>query len=119
MLERNQLKSQGIRFARSLQMLFKVVGVFSAEHAAAATPFLQSFDLLNVLVKETGEFTVGFVDQRIMLNSILTTEKSLLPLENEFLKRSIGAVTFQAGMTLAAYKRSMGVITRAKNASAP
>ncbi len=113
MLERNQLKIQGIRFARSLQILFKVVGVFSAEYAAAAAPLKQSFDLLNVLVKETGEFTVGFVDQRIMLNNMLTTEKSLAPLEHEFLKRSIGAITFQAGMTLAAYKRSMSVVTRA------
>ena len=112
MLERNQLKSQGIRFARSLQVLFKVVGVFSSEHASAAAPFRQSFDLLNVLVKETGEFTVGFVDQRIMLNNILTTEKSLAPLENEFLKRGIGAVTFPPGMTLAAYKRDMAVVSR-------
>jgi len=52
MLERNQLKIQGIRFARSLQMLFKVVGVFSATHAATSTPFQQSFDVLNILVKE-------------------------------------------------------------------
>ena len=111
MLERNLLKTQGIRFARSLQVLFKVVGVFSAAHAAADAPFRQSFDLLNVLVKETGEFTLGFVDQRIMLNTILTTEKSLAPLEHEFLKRGIGALTFPPGMTLAAFKRDMGVVT--------
>lgn len=112
MLDRNQLKSQGIRFARSLQMLFKNATMFSADHPAAARSFHQSFDFLNVLVKETGEFTVGFVDQRVMLNNILTSDGSLVHLENEFLKRGIGAITFQAGMTLAAYKRGMGALAR-------
>lgn len=112
MLDRRQLKIQGARFARSLQMLFKTVAMFSADHSAANALFQQSFDVLNVLVKEKGQFTLGFVDQRIMLNNVLTTERSLHQLEGEFLKRSMGAITFQAGMTLAAYKRSMSVITR-------
>ncbi len=112
MLDRNQLKVQGIRYARSLQMLFKTVAVFSADHRAAAQPFQQSFDTLNALLKQTGQFTIGFVDQRIMLNNILTTEKALNALENEFLKRGIGAITFQAGMTLAAYRRGLGLLAR-------
>ncbi len=112
MLDRRQLKIQGVRFARSLQMLFKTVAMFSTEHSAANALFEQSFDVLNTLVKEKGQFTLGFVDQRIMLDNILTTERSLHQLESVFLKRGIGAVTFQAGMTLAAYKRGMSVITR-------
>ncbi len=112
MLDRKQLKIQGVRFARSLQMLFKTVAMFSADHSAAAALFQQSFDVLNVLVKEKGQFTLGFVDQRIMLDNILTTERSLHQLESEFLKRGVGAITFQAGMTLAAYKRGMSVVTR-------
>ncbi len=112
MLDRRQLKVQGVRFARSLQMLFKTVAMFSADHSAAAALFQQSFDVLNVLVKEKGQFTLGFVDQRIMLDNVLTTERSLHQLESEFLKRGVGAITFQAGMTLAAYKRGMSVITR-------
>ncbi|MGH8459237.1 MAG: hypothetical protein ACRESV_07795, partial [Nevskiales bacterium] len=112
MLDRRQLKIQGVRFARSLQMLFKTVAMFSADHSAAAALFQQSFEVLNVLVKEKGQFTLGFVDQRIMLDNVLTTERSLHQLEGEFLRRSIGAITFQAGMTLAAYKRGMSVITR-------
>lgn len=112
MLDRNQLKVQGIRYARSLQMLFKTIAVFSADHRAAAQPFQQSFDTLNALLKQTGQFTIGFVDQRIMLNNILTTEKALNALENEFLKRGIGAITFQAGMTLAAYRRGLGLLAR-------
>jgi len=112
MLERNQLKTQGLRYARSLLMVFKTVSMFSAEHTAANGPFQQSFDHLNALVKATGQFTIGFVDQRVMLNNILTTEKALAALENEFLKRGIGALTFQAGMTLASYKRAMGVLAK-------
>ncbi|MCI0356528.1 MAG: HEAT repeat domain-containing protein [Acidobacteria bacterium] len=111
MLDRRQLKIQGVRFARSLQMLFKTVAMFSADHSAANTLFQQSFDVLNGLVKEKGQFTLGFVDQRIMLDNILTTERSLHQLEGEFLKRGIGAITFQAGMTLAAYKRGMTALT--------
>ncbi len=112
MLDRNQLKVQGIRYARSLQMLFKTIAVFSADHRAAAQPFQQSFDALNALLKQTGQFTIGFVDQRIMLNNILTTEKALNALENEFLKRGIGAITFQAGMTVAAYRRGLSLLAR-------
>ncbi len=112
MLDRNQLKVQGIRYARSLQMLFKTVAVFSADHRAAAAPFQQSFDILNALLKQAGQFTIGFVDLRLILNNILTTEKALNALENEFLKRGIGAVTFQAGMTLAAYRRGVGLLAR-------
>ncbi|MGH9508972.1 MAG: HEAT repeat domain-containing protein [Terriglobales bacterium] len=112
MLDRKQLKLQGVRFARSLQMLFKTVAMFSADHSAAGALFQQSFDFLNVLVKEKGQFTLGFVEQRIMLDNILTTERSLHQLEGEFLKRGVGAITFQAGMTLAAFKRGMTAITR-------
>ncbi len=111
-MDRRQLKIQGVRFARSLQMLFKTVAMFSADHSAAGALFQQSFDVLNALVKEKGQFTLGFVDQRIMLDNVLTTERSLHQLESEFLKRGVGAITFQAGMTLAAYKRGMSVITR-------
>ncbi|MGH9556700.1 MAG: hypothetical protein ACRD2Y_12850, partial [Terriglobales bacterium] len=112
MLDRKQLKLQGVRFARSVQMLFKTVAMFSADHSAANVLFQQCFNVLNMLVKEKGQFTLGFVDQRIMLDNILTTERSLHQLEGEFLKRGIGAITFQAGMTLAAFKRGMSAITR-------
>lgn len=110
-METNLLKSQGIRFARSLQMLFKTVAMFSPEHSATSMPLQQGYALVNTLVKDNGQFTLGFVDQRIMLNNILTTERSLQQLENEFLKRGVGAITFEAGITLASFKRSMGVLT--------
>lgn len=112
MLDRNQLKTQGLRYARSLRMVFKTVSMFSTDHVAARTAFQQSFDLLNPLLKQTGQFTIGFVDHRVMLNNMLTTEHSLSVLENEFFKRGLGAITFQAGMTLAAYRRGIGAMAQ-------
>jgi HEAT repeats len=107
MLDRNQLKNTGARYARSLQLLFKTASVFSGTHSAINVPLQNSFDQLNNLVKSFRQFTVGFVDNRVMLNNILTTDKTLQPLESEFLKRGIGAITFDAGITMAAYKRAI------------
>jgi HEAT repeat protein len=102
---------QGIRFARSLQTLMKMVNMFSADHKSAAGMLQRSYDFLNPLVKQSRHLTLGFVDQRVLLNNILTAEDSLKPLENEFLKRGIGAVTFEAGITLAAYRNAVGAIS--------
>ena len=71
----------------------------------------QCYDALNQLLKQFGQFTLGFVDQRILLNKVLTTEKNLTPLEHEFGKRNIGAVTFDIGVTLADFKRSIEVLS--------
>src|SRR3954469_5950749 len=110
-LDRNQLKTQGLRYAKSLQMLMKTVIMFSADHKGANQPIANSYQMLNSLLKQTRTFTLGFVDGRIMINNVLTqADKSLLSLENELLKRGIGAVTFEAGITLAAYKRAAGVL---------
>ena len=73
MLDRNELKAQGIRFAQALQVLLKTVSLFSADHASAQIAFQKSFELLNAPVKETSQFNIGFVDQRVMLNNVLTT----------------------------------------------
>lgn len=102
---------QGLRFARSLQTLVKMVNMFSADHKSAAGLLQRSYELLNPIVKQSRHLTVGFVDQRVLLNNILTAEESLKPLENEFLKRGIGAVTFEAGITLAAYRNAIAAIS--------
>ena len=101
MLDPKTLKVQGLRYARSLQTLVRIVSVFSVDHANALGPMQQSFEAVNALVKGTRTFTLGFVDQRVMLNSLLTTDPNLEMLENEFLKRGIGAVKFEAGLSLA------------------
>lgn len=110
-LDRTQLKAQGLKYAKSLQMLMKTVIMFSADHKGANQPIANSYQMLNSLLKQTRTFTLGFVDGRIMINNVLTqADKSLLSLENELLKRGIGAVTFEAGITLAAYKRAASVL---------
>lgn len=109
--DKKQAKVQGLRFARSLQTLVKMVNMFSADHKSAAGLLQRSYELLNPIVKQSRHLTVGFVDQRVLLNNILTAEESLKPLENEFLKRGIGAVTFEAGITLAAYRNAIAAIS--------
>ena len=96
MLDPKHLKVQGLRYGRSLQMLVRICSVFSVDHPSAIGPTQNSFDTLNALVKQAREFTFGFVDQRVVLNNILTGEPGLKPLENEFLKRGIGAIRFKA-----------------------
>lgn len=110
MLDPKQLKVQGLRYGRTLQTLVRICSVFSVDHPSAIGPTQHSFDALNALVKQAREFTFGFVDRRVVLNSILTTEPALQPLENEFLKRGIGAVKFKAGLTLAAYKQVISIL---------
>jgi len=110
MLDKKVLKVQGLRYARSLQTLIKMVNMFSVDHKSTDTLLQRSYEMLNPLVKQARMLTLGFVDQRFLLNNILTREDSLRPLENELLKRGIGAVTFEAGITLAAYKSAMAAI---------
>src|SRR4051794_5764264 len=110
-LDQKTLKVQGLRYAKSLQMVMKTVIMFSAEHKGATQPIANSYQMLNGLLKQTRTFTLGFVDGRVMINNVLTqADRSLLSLENELLKRGIGAVTFEAGITLAGYRRAAGVL---------
>ena len=111
MQDRNQLKNFGLKYARALQMVYKTIAVFSVDHQAANGPIQQSFQMLNNLLKENSVFTIGFIDNRILLNNLLTIDKAISSLETEFLKRGIGAVTFDAGTTLAGYKEAIRVIT--------
>ena len=111
MLETKQLKAQGLRFGRSFQMALRTSVIFSAEHPSLTRPLEQSFEQLNELLKETGQFTIGFVDNQVLINSVLTTDTHLAPLEKEFLKRGIAALTFEAGLTLARYKRIVTVLS--------
>jgi len=110
MLDPKHLKVQGLRYGRSLQMLVRICSVFSVDHPSALAPAQNSFDTLNALLKQAREFSFGFVDNRVVLNNILTGEPGLHTLENEFLKRGIGAVKFKAGLTLAAYKQVVAVL---------
>ena len=110
MLDSKQIKVLGLRFARALQTTVKTAGVFTIEHKSCDRPIQQSFLLLNNMLKEVGQFTVGFVDNQILLNNLLTTDTSLKNLETEFLKRGIAAITFQPGLTLSRYKKVIHVL---------
>ena len=111
MLDSKDIKSLGLRFGRSLQSTLKSVMTFSPEHQSAQRPIQQSFDFLNGLLKETGQFTFGFLDNQVVLNTILTTDPSFAPLEKEFLKRGIAAVTFKPGLTVSRFKKLIGLLS--------
>jgi HEAT repeat protein len=111
MLDTKQLKNVGLRFARIFQMAIRTAVLFSAEHPNVQRPVQQSFDLLNGLMKESGRFTLGFVDSQIVLNNLLTTDPSLEQLNKEFLKRGIAAVTFEPGLTLARYRKLIALVS--------
>src|SRR5262249_30941134 len=110
MSDNKQIKALGLRFARALQMTHKTAVMFTVEHKSVERPIQQSFLILNNLLKETGQFTFGFVDNQVMLNNVLTTDTSLRQLETELLKRGIAAVTFEPGLTLGRYKRVISVL---------
>ena len=111
MLDGQQLKSLGLRFARSLHMTIKTAVMFTVEHKSVQRPIEQSFQFLNHLLKEAGQFTFGFVDNQVMLNNLLTSDTSLRQLETEFLKRGVAAVTFEPGLTLGRYKKVISLLS--------
>jgi HEAT repeat protein len=111
MLDGQQLKSLGLRFARALHTTIKTAVMFTVEHKSVDRPIQQSFQFLNHLLKETGQFTFGFVDNQVMLNNLLTTETSLRQLETEFLKRGVAAVTFEPGLTLGRYRKVISLLS--------
>jgi len=105
MLDSKQVKALGLQFARALQVAIKTAAVFPVEHKSSERPIQQSFDFLTSVVKAAGPFTFGFIDKEVMLNKILTSDPSLHPLETEFAKRGIAAITFDPGIGFTAYKK--------------
>lgn len=116
MSDNKQIKALGLRFARGLQMTVKTAVMFTVDHKSVERPIQQSFELLNTLLKEVGQFTFGFVDNQIMLNNLLTTDPSLRHLETEFLKRGIAAVTFEPGLTLGRYRKVISLLAASSKA---
>ena len=116
MSDNKQIKALGLRFARGLQMTVKTTVMFTVDHKSVERPIQQSFELLNTLLKEVGQFTFGFVDNQVMLNNLLTTDLSLRHLETEFLKRGITAVTFEPGLTLGRYRKVISLLAASSKA---
>jgi hypothetical protein len=114
--DNKQIKALGLRFARGLQMTVKTTVMFTVDHKSVERPIQQSFEMLNTLLKEVGQFTFGFVDNQVMLNNLLTTDLSLRHLETEFLKRGITAVTFEPGLTLGRYRKVISLLAASSKA---
>ena len=109
-MDSQQLKTVGLRFARALQIAVRTSGMLSTEHNVAAGPIQESFNLLNTILKEQRSFTFGFSDDRILVENVLTTARGLTQLEEDFLKRGISALRFEAGITLARYKGVLEIL---------
>jgi hypothetical protein len=115
MPEKSQFKVEALTFAHNLQALVRVVAMYNVDHPAADRAVQAAYTNLTALLKQSREFTLGFVNQRLLLNNILTTDPNSALLENEFAKRGVGAVTFPAGISLRDFKRGIAVLaTRPK-----
>jgi HEAT repeat protein len=111
MVDKIQLKSEGLVFGRNLQKALKVTSMYgSIGHSAADLAAQQTYVSLNPLLKQAREFTLGFMNQRLQLNNVLTRENPLTGLEAEFTKRGITAVTFEAGITPQDFKRGLELL---------
>ncbi|MGA1998791.1 MAG: hypothetical protein ABSG52_02270 [Terriglobales bacterium] len=110
MIESKQLKVVGLRFARALQIAVRTSGMFSPDHSVAAGPIQDSYNQLNSILKEQHAFTFGFVEGRILVDTILTTARGLNQLEDDFLKRGVSALKFEAGLPLARYKAVLAML---------
>lgn len=104
MLDSKQLKAMGLRFARALQIAVRTAGMLSPDHHVAAGPIHDSYNQLNTILKEQHAFTFGFVEDRVLVDTVLTTARGLNQLEDDFLKRGVSALKFEAGLPLARYK---------------
>jgi HEAT repeat protein len=111
MNDKGQLKAQGLAFGRSLQLALKSVIMYSVEHPAADRALEASYASLNVLVKQGQQFTLGFLNQRVLLNNLLTEDVALNQLETEFAKRGIAAVSYEAGISLRDFKRTLALLS--------
>jgi len=85
--------------------------MYSVDHPAAGRSMQQSWDLLVPLLKMGRQFTFGFMNQRILLNSSLVSSTNLTHLEVEFTKREIAAITFQSGVALKDFKRALALLS--------
>jgi HEAT repeat protein len=110
MLDAKQLKVMGLRFARALQIAVRTAGMFSLDHSVTASPIQDSYNQLNAILKEQHAFTFGFVEGRILVDTVLTTARGLNQLEDDFLKRGLSALKFEAGLSVSRYKTVLAML---------
>jgi HEAT repeat protein len=110
MPDKTQLKAQSLSVGRSLQMALKTAIMYSVDHPAVEKTLQDAYSSMNSLVRQTREFTLGFMNNRVLLNNILTDEDVLDQLKAEFEKRDIAGVTFEAGISFRDFKRGLAVL---------
>ena len=93
-------------------MSLRTALMFTSGHTTVDRLVKTSFDELNRLLIENGQFTFGFVDRQVLINNILTSDPGLRQVENEFLKRGIGAIIFDPGLTLKRYERLIMLVAK-------
>lgn len=110
-MDKDRLKTDGLIFGRSLQKATKIVSMYgSVEHSAADLAAQQAYAALAPLLKQSREFTLGFMNKRLLLNNVLTADNPLPPLESEFEKRAVVTVTFEASISLGEFKRGLALL---------
>ncbi|HTS71219.1 MAG TPA: hypothetical protein VMO17_19755 [Terriglobia bacterium] len=110
-LDKGELKAQGLAFGQAFQTVFKISAMYSVDHPAAGRSIQQSWALLNPLLQRGPQFTFGFMNQRLLLNTSLVSHTNLTHLEVEFSRREIATVTLSSGLTLRDYKRALALLT--------
>lgn len=107
----DESKLQGLSFGRSLQVAWKATTIYSVDHPAVQASLQQAYAKLQPLLQERQHFTFGFSDGRILLDNVLTTDVSLAPLEAEFKKRDLVALSFSSGVSVTELKEMLRLIS--------
>ena len=111
MLDKAQLKMEGLAFGHSIQTAFKNVSIYSLDHPATSTATQNAFKCLTGLFKHLPQFTFGFTEGRLLIHDLLTEEKSLRQLQVEFTRRGIAALTFLKEITFTDFTHGLTILT--------
>ena len=111
MLDKVQLKAAALTFGQAFQNALKVCAMYSIGHPSAEKAIAQSYKALESLLQHMGLFTLGFLNQRVLINNMMTDAPGLNALASEFAKREVAAVSFLSGMSQEEYKRGLALLS--------
>lgn len=106
----NDIKAQGLSFARSLQMAFRGAAIYSPDHPAVLANLEQAFARLSVMLEACPQVTFGFSKGSPAVNGMAAADPSLAALEAEFKKRDVGSLWFSSAVNRADFRRLMKII---------
>ena len=109
-MDKNLLKTEGLAFGRVLQRAYRLVLLYSAEHAGTQDALQQAFSALTAVLKLSPQFTFGFFNQRVLLNDLLVPDDGLAAMQGEFFKRNLSAVNFSFGILFRDFRKGMGLL---------